>query len=67
MTDDEWEALRRRAILEAFETGRPVFADSDGVLRHADGARETIGDEVGAARRPLSWWERLRRRLRGGV
>lgn len=69
MTDDEWEVVRRRAILAAFETGRPVFADSDGVLRHADGAQETIDDEVGAAfpaaPRPLSWWGRLKRWLRG--
>jgi hypothetical protein len=70
MTDDEWEAQRQRAMLAAFQTGRPVFADSDGVLRFADGAQETIGDEVGTppavTTRQLSWWGRMRRWLRGG-
>lgn len=44
MTDDEWEAHRQRAILAAFETGRPVFADSDGELRYVDGTGERLAD-----------------------
>ena len=46
MTDDEWEKLRARAITIAFETGRPVFADTDGVLRFTDGAREEVPADV---------------------
>lgn len=72
MTDDEWDVLRQHAISAAFQTGRPVFADSDGELRYADGAQEAIGDESGVPRAPLpratrrrSWWGRLTRWLRG--
>lgn len=74
MNDDEWEQRRQRVILAAFQTGRPVFGDSDGVMRYADGAQEPIGDDVGVPRGDLprataprlSWWARLRRWLRGG-
>lgn len=68
MTDDAWEILRRRAILTAMETGRPVFADSDGVLRYADGAQEAVVAAPLAVTTPrsLSWWRRLWRWLRGG-
>lgn len=59
MTDDEWRALRQHVIRTAFQTGRPVFADSDGALHFADGLQEKV---------PLkrsSWWKRLKQRLRG--
>lgn len=49
MTDDEWEKLRARAISTEFETGRPVFDDTDGVLRFSDGAREEVPDDVDVA------------------
>lgn len=69
MTDDEWGKQRDRAIAAAFQTGRPVFADSDGTMRYADGAREELPSDVGVpttvtARAP-SWWSRLKRWLRG--
>lgn len=53
MTDEEWERQRRRAILSAFQTGRPVFADSDGELKYADGSREQVPVDVGIAKKPL--------------
>ena len=72
MTDDEWEKRRSRAVLAAFQTGRPVFADTDGVLRYTDGAKEPVSDNVGVARQPVpqatartSWWTRVRRWLGG--
>lgn len=49
MTDDEWDERRDRAIRAAFETGRPVFADTGGVLRFTDGAREEVPAEVGVS------------------
>ena len=47
MPDDEWKARRDRAVLAAFETGRPVFGDTDGELRFDDGDREPVPDDVG--------------------
>jgi hypothetical protein len=45
MTDDEWDLKRNRAILAAFQIGRPVFADSDGELRYVRlTPREVTGD-----------------------
>lgn len=65
MTDDEWEARRKRAILAAFQTGRPVFADSDGEMRFADGDRELLAEGVGmpktAVPRETTWWSRVKR------
>lgn len=49
MTDDEWELKRNHAILAAFQSGRPVFADSEGELRYVDGAGEAVPDEVGVS------------------
>ena len=51
--DDEWEARRTRAILRALQTGRPVFADTDGEMRYGDGAGERLADEVGVPRAPV--------------
>ncbi len=72
MTDDEWQRQRERAILGAFQTGRPVFADSEGVVRYTDGAGEPVADDVGRAKLPIPamtvqrhWWTRLWCRLRG--
>lgn len=53
MTDDEWEKQRSRAVLAAFQTGRPVFADTDGELRYADGARDQVPADVGVAQQPV--------------
>lgn len=53
MTDAEWEQHRSRAILAAFQTGRPVFADTDGVLHYTDGAKEPVSDDVGVPRQPV--------------
>ena len=53
MTDDEWEKQRSRAILAAFQTGRPVFADTDGELRYADGTRDQVCADVGVATQPV--------------
>ena len=79
MTDDDWEKRRDRSILAAFQTGRPVFSDTDGVLRYADGDCEPLPDGVGvpngevfeefaavADEVPIkpSWWSRLWRRIR---
>ena len=69
MIDDEWDKQRSRAILVAFETGRPVFADIKGELRFADGDREPVPSDVGVPREALpqattcslSWWSRVRR------
>lgn len=70
MTDDNWEEQRNRAILAAFQTGRTVFADTDGALRFADGDKEPLADDVGVPQAPLpgasvkvSWWARVKRRL----
>ena len=40
-----WEQMRDRAIKAAIRTGRPVLADSDGVLCYADGERERISHD----------------------
>jgi hypothetical protein len=53
VTDDEYEQRRSRAILAAFQTGRPVFADSDGEMRYADGDREPLADDVGVVMQPI--------------
>ena len=70
MTDDEWEKQRARAVLAAFQTGRPVFADTDGELRYADGSGERLPDHAGVPQTPLpgatvevTWWERFKRRI----
>lgn len=69
MIDDEWKRRRNRAIAAAFETGRPVFADSDGTLRYADGACEAlpadVGEQTTVAAPRESWWRRVKRWLRG--
>jgi hypothetical protein len=49
MTDNEWEQQRQRAILAAFQTGRPVFADTDGELRYTDGDREQLAEDTASA------------------
>jgi hypothetical protein len=53
VTDDEWEQKRQRVIMAVFQTGRPVFADTDGEMRYVDGDREELPDDVGVARAPL--------------
>jgi hypothetical protein len=68
VTDDEYELQRNRAILAAFQTGRPVFADNEGEMRYADGEREPLADDVGvpqtavpqAATISRSWWSRMK-------
>jgi len=71
VNDDEWDKRRDRAILAAFQTGRPVFADTNGKMRYADGAGEPLADEVGVPQTPLpgatvkvSRWTRLWRWIR---
>ena len=71
MTDDEWEQRRERSIRAAFQTGRPVFADSNGELRYADGDGEQLPDDVGVFQKPLpeatmriTWWARMKRWFR---
>jgi len=46
MTDDEWELKRNRAVLAAFQSGRPVFADSEGQFRYIDGEGEPLANGV---------------------
>lgn len=53
MTDDEWEQQRSRAVLAAFQTGRPIFADSEGELRYADGDQAPVAEDVGVAKQPV--------------
>lgn len=76
MTDDEWERARTRAIATAIQTGRPVFADSDGNLQFCDGddtpvPADTIQDAVTAVVvEPIKpqgsgWWERVKNVFRG--
>lgn len=74
MDDETWEKQRVRSILAAIQTGRRVFADSDGVLRYADGDREPLADDVGLSKEPLplakvklSLWSRVWRWIRGGA
>lgn len=74
MNDDEWEKQRSRSIMAAFQTGRPVFGDSEGVLKFADGDQEPVGDDVGwtgkgvppATVQPkkVSFWTKLKLVLR---
>lgn len=74
MTDDEWEQARARAIATAFQTGRPVFADSDGDLKFADDDTSVPADVIQDAVmvtavepiRPqgLGWWERVKNTFR---
>ena len=45
--DDDWEKRRHRAILATFETGRPVFADTEGEPRYLDGDRELVSPDAG--------------------
>lgn len=66
MTEDE---LRNRAIMAAFQSGRPVFGDTTGVLKYADGDKEDVvideptmtisiaGEPAGS---DVSWWARLK-------
>lgn len=72
MTDDDWEQRRDRAILAAFQTGRPVFADSEGEMHYADGDHELLADDVGLPKTALpkvtvslTWWIRVKRWLGG--
>jgi hypothetical protein len=53
VTDDDWEQQRNRAILTAFQTGRTVFADTDGELRFADGNQEAVPEDVGLPKPPV--------------
>ena len=53
MNDDDWEEQRNRAILAAFQTGRTVFADTDGKLHFADGNQEAVPADVGLVSQPL--------------
>jgi hypothetical protein len=62
VTDDEWKKPRDRAILAAFQTGRPVFANFDGVLHYIDGDHEPVADDGGVSKTVLprsSWWSRM--------
>ncbi len=52
MNDDEYELHRNRAILAAFQTGRPVFADNEGELRFVDGVGEPVPADVGIVEQP---------------
>jgi len=53
VTDDAWDKQRSRAIMAAFQTGRPVFADTDGEMRYVDGDREKLSEDVGVPKAPL--------------
>jgi hypothetical protein len=53
VTDEEWEQRRKRVILAAFQTGRPVFAGSDGALHYADGDHEQLAADVGVTKEPI--------------
>jgi len=53
VNDDEWDKRRDRAILAAFQTGRPVFADTDGELRYVDGIGEQVPADVGVTKQPV--------------
>ena len=73
MTDDKWERRKERAILAAFQTGRSVWADSDGELRYADGDQEPLAADVGMPKDSIpgaslmkrSWWTRVKRWIGG--
>lgn len=72
MTDEEWGRRRDRAISAVFQTGRSVFADTEGELRYVDGDREPLADDVEVPRIEqvevavkLTWWARLRRLVGG--
>jgi hypothetical protein len=54
VTDDEWDKQRSRAVMAAFQTGRPVFADTDGEVRYVDGDREKLPEDVGVPKAPVS-------------
>lgn len=64
MNDDEWNRLRNRATLEAFRTGRSVFADSDGQLRCGDSDSDDVEDAAVDLPQVVlpkpSWWLRVR-------
>jgi hypothetical protein len=71
MDEAAWHRQRERAILAAFQTGRPVFADSDGVLRYVDGACEPVTDDAGPSETDLAtikrpWWRRVWLWIGGG-
>jgi hypothetical protein len=62
MTDEEWEQHRNRAMMEAFTTGRSVFADNTGKLKYYDGAGEDVdppAQPLPKANIRLSWWKQL--------
>lgn len=69
MTDDDWEQQRQRAILAAFQSGRPVFADTTGELRYVDGSGESLAADVGVPKASVldeakgNWWARIKRRF----
>ena len=61
MNDAVWNEQRERAILPVFKTGRPVFGDSDGVLRYVDGDCEPVVGDAGLSKTGLApvkrpWW-----------
>jgi hypothetical protein len=69
VTDDEWKQRRKHAFEAVFQSGRPVFADSEGAFHYADGGREQLSDS--AAELPIPeltppppWWARVIRWLK---
>jgi hypothetical protein len=66
-----WDKQRERAILAALQAGRPVFADSEGVLRYFDGACEPVVADAGPSKTTLAtiqrpWWCRVWLWMGGG-
>jgi hypothetical protein len=62
MTNAMWEQQRKFAIAAAFQTGRPVFADSEGELRYADFNSEAELPVPELSKSP-TWWTRAIRWL----
>lgn len=63
MTDEEWEQHRNRAIMAAFNTGRVVFADTDGKLQYYDDKGGDVDPTLPLPKAEpvkLSWWERIK-------
>ena len=61
MDKGAWDRQRERAILAAFQTGRPVLADSEGAMHYADVDLSKKGPPKAEIVK-RSWWARLRRR-----
>jgi hypothetical protein len=64
VTDDGWKQMRKRTIEATFQSGRSVFANSEGAFHRADGGCEQLSDStaelpIPELTPPPPWWARV--------